>query len=441
MLQTAQKGRIHDVLGVGLGPFNLSLACLMAPVTDLDVVFIEQKSGFSWHAGLMIPGTTLQTNFIADLVTIADPTSKFSYLNYCKQQGKIYQCYFHENFYLTRQEYNQYCQWAANQLENVRYCQQVTAITFDRERECYVVSVADLRSKCELQYSARRLVVGIGSIPRLPDCVCETCQFVHSGLYLEQKRRLQNAPRITVIGSGQSGAEIYYDLLREMGQHEYELYWITRSSHFFQMETGKFALELFTPDYANHFYSLDNEIKRRIVGDQSSVFKGINTSLIAQIYDELAQKSPYERARTYLYSNLELTQCNRLNAQTELIFDHCQTGRRYCFTSDEIIFATGYGYQIPEFMHGIMDRLQLHRGRYCQNEDYAVDKAGNEVFIQNAGLESHGVTNPDLGMNCYRNARIINAIMQREVYSIERNTAFQTFSPEGNSQFLPLSDP
>jgi len=24
MMQTAKKGRIHDVLGVGLGPFNLS---------------------------------------------------------------------------------------------------------------------------------------------------------------------------------------------------------------------------------------------------------------------------------------------------------------------------------------------------------------------------------------------------------------------------------
>ena len=438
MTRAAKNGRVHDVVGVGLGPFNLGLACLMAPLPDLDVVFLEQKPGFNWHQGLMIPGTTLQTNFIADLVTLADPTSKFSYLNYCKQQGKIYQCYFHENIYLTRQEYNQYCQWAANQLGNVRYCQQVTAITFDSDRECYVVTATDLQSNGELQYCARRLVVGIGSTPCLPDCVGEACHSVHSGVYLEKKRNLQKARRITVIGSGQSGAEIYYDLLREMSQYEYELYWITRSSHFFQMETGKFALELFTPDYANHFYSLNNEIKRRIVGDQSSVYKGINTSLIGQIYDELAQKSQRDLARTFLYSNLQLTQCNRLSSQTELIFDHCQTGRRYRFVSDEVVFATGYGYRIPEFMQGIVGRLRLNNGRYCQNQNYAVDMAGDEVFIQNAGLESHGVTNSDLGMNCYRNARIINAIMQREVYSIERNTTFQSFSPEGNDSFVPL---
>ncbi|MHC8946062.1 lysine N(6)-hydroxylase/L-ornithine N(5)-oxygenase family protein [Advenella incenata] len=440
MAYAAKDGGIHDVLGVGLGPFNLSLACLMAPLTDLDAVFLERKPQFSWHEGLMIPGTTLQTNFIADLVTLADPTSKFSYLNYCKQQGKIYQCYFHENFYLTRQEYNRYCRWAASQLENVHYCQQVTAITFDSKSECYVVNAIDLQSKCELQYRARRLVVGIGSTPRLPDCVGEVYQSAHSGLYLERKSRLQKAPRITVVGSGQSGAEIYYDLLCEMGQHEYELYWITRSSHFFQMETGKLALELITPDYADHFYSLNEEIKLKTLGDQDSIFKGINTSLIGQIYDELAQKSPRDLDRTYLYSNLKLTQCNCMGSQTELVFDHCQTRRRYRFVSDEVVFATGYGYRIPEFMQGIVGRLRLNEGRYCQNQNYAVDMAGDEVFIQNAGLESHGVTNPDLGMNCYRNARIINAIMQREVYSIDSNTTFQSFSPQGNDQFLPLID-
>lgn len=440
MTYTAKNGGVHDVLGVGLGPFNLSLACLMAPLTELDVVFLEQKSEFTWHEGMMIPGTTLQTNFIADLVTLVDPTSKFSYLNYCKQQGKIYQCYFHENFYLTRQEYNRYCRWAARQLENVHYCRQVTAITFDNKRECYVITATDLLSKCEHVYCARRLVVGVGSTPCLPDCVDETYQSVHSSMYLEKKSRLQQARRITVIGSGQSGAEIYYDLLRDMDHCMYELYWITRSSHFFQMETGKFALELFTPDYANHFYSLDNEIKSDVLGYQSSLFKGINASLIAKIYDELAQKSQSEVARTYLYSNLKLTQCNRLDSQTELILDHCQTSGRYRFMSDEVVFATGYDYRIPPFMQGIVDRLRLHDGRYRQNENYAVDMVGNQVFIQNAGLESHGVTNPDLGMNCYRNARIINAIAQREVYYVDCNTTFQAFSPEGNDQFLRLID-
>ncbi len=432
---------IYDVLGIGLGPFNLGLACLMAPVENLTAVFLERKSAFSWHDGMMIPGTTLQNNFMADLVTLADPTSPFTYLNYCRQQGKIYRYYFRENFYLTRQEYNRYCQWAASQLDSVHYERQVTALAYDEADQCYVATVTDLRNQSQLQYRARRLVVGIGSVPSLPACVGEDYLSAHTGQYLRQKARLQKARRITVIGSGQSGAEIYYDLLQDMEQHDYELYWITRSSRFFQMETGKLTLELITPDYAEHFYKLDDQQKHRTLQDQVSIFNGINTSLIEQIYDELDEKSPDSARRTHLYTNMALTQCSRQGSDTELVFNHCQTGKRYRFMTDEIVFATGYCYRIPDFMQGIADRLNLtSQGRYHLAQDYAADVNGDEVYIQNAGFDSHGLTNPDLGLNCFRNACIINAIMKREVYAIDSGTTFQAFTPQENNQFAQLSD-
>ncbi len=432
---------IYDVLGVGLGPFNLGLACLMAPVEGLSAVFLERKSAFSWHDGMMIPGTTLQNNFMADLVTLADPTSPFSYLNYCKQQGKIYRYYFRENFYLTRQEYNRYCQWAAAQLDSVHYEREVTALAYDEAAQCYVATVTDLHNQSQLQYRARKLVVGIGSVPSLPACVGEDYLSAHTGHYLRHKARLQQARRITVIGSGQSGAEIYYDLLQDMEQHDYELYWITRSSRFFQMETGKLTLELITPEYAEHFYKLDEQQKHRTLQDQVSIVNGINTSLIEQIYDELDEKSPDSARRTHLYTNMALSQCSRHGSDTELVFDHCQTGKRYRFMTDEIVFATGYCYRIPDFMQGIADRLNLtSQGRYHLAQDYAADVNGDEVYIQNAGFDSHGLTNPDLGLNCFRNACIINAIMKREVYAIDSGTTFQAFTPQENNQFALLSD-
>ncbi|AHG64652.1 lysine N(6)-hydroxylase/L-ornithine N(5)-oxygenase family protein [Advenella mimigardefordensis] len=431
---------IYDVLGIGLGPFNLGLACLMAPVQGLSAVFLERKSAFSWHDGMMIPGTTLQNNFMADLVTLADPTSPFTYLNYCKLQGKIYRYYFRENFYLTRQEYNRYCRWAAAQLDSVHYEREVTALAYDENDQCYVATVTDLRDQSQLQYRARRLVVGIGSMPSLPACVGDEYLSAHTGQYLRQKASLQKARRITVIGSGQSGAEIYYDLLHEMAQHDYELYWITRSSRFFQMETGKLTLELITPDYAEHFYKLDAQQKHKTLKDQVSIFNGINTSLIERIYDELDEQSPAIAGRTHLYTNMALTECSRRDNETELVFEHAQTGERYRFNTDEIVFATGYCYRIPDFMQGIASRLRLTpEGRYQLAQDYAVDLSGDEVYIQNAGFDSHGLTNPDLGLNCFRNARIINAIMKREVYAIDTGTTFQAFTPQQNNQFFPLS--
>lgn len=59
---------------------------------------------------MMLESAHLQTPFMTDLVTLADPTSRFSLLNYMKQQGKIYSFYIREDFFLMRKEYNLYCQ-------------------------------------------------------------------------------------------------------------------------------------------------------------------------------------------------------------------------------------------------------------------------------------------------------------------------------------------
>src|SRR5688500_4300598 len=108
--------RTYDFVGIGVGPFNLGLACLTDPIDDLDGIFLEQRDEFAWHPGLMIDGVTIQVPFLADLVSMADPTSRFSFLNYLKRTGRLYRFYIRENFYPLRAEYDAYCRWAAAQL-------------------------------------------------------------------------------------------------------------------------------------------------------------------------------------------------------------------------------------------------------------------------------------------------------------------------------------
>lgn len=101
----------HDFIGIGLGPFNLGLACLTEPIDELNGVFLESKPDFEWHAGMFLEGAHLQTPFMSDLVTMADPTSPYSFLNYLKERGRLYSFYIRENFYPLRTEYNDYCRW------------------------------------------------------------------------------------------------------------------------------------------------------------------------------------------------------------------------------------------------------------------------------------------------------------------------------------------
>ncbi|MEV4423703.1 SidA/IucD/PvdA family monooxygenase, partial [Patulibacter sp. NPDC049589] len=125
--------RTHDFVAIGVGPFNLGLAALTADLPDVDGVFLEQRAEFDWHPGLMIDGVTIQVPFMADLVTMADPTSRFSFLNYLKQVGRLYPFYIRESFYPLRAEYNEYCKWVAGQLPSIRWSTRVDTVTHDGE--------------------------------------------------------------------------------------------------------------------------------------------------------------------------------------------------------------------------------------------------------------------------------------------------------------------
>jgi lysine N6-hydroxylase len=430
---------VHDFIAVGLGPFNLSLACLMAPLKEYRGLFLERSGQFEWHPGMLVERCTLQNPFLADLVSLADPTSPFSYLNYCKQQGRIYSCYVRENFYLTRQEYNRYCQWAASRLPSVRFHQEVTSLAHDARRGVYVVQGRDPRSGQAFEHTARRLVLGVGASPRLPAC-CPDAAELHSAHYLRHKEALQRRRAITIVGSGQSAAEIYRDLLQDIDRHGYSLTWVTRSSRFFQMENAKLVLELISPDYAEHFYNLPDAAKDRIVRDQKSVYNGINGELVDAIYDMLDERRDDLRGRTRLLSNMELQACHRRDNGHELEFVHTELGRRYRHQADGLVFATGYAPAVPAFIDGIRDRIAWDdQGRYRQQRNYAVDLEGREIFVQNAGCHSHGVTNPDLGLACHRNAHIIRELTGVEAYPIETRTTLQDFAPRGDDAFVEMA--
>lgn len=215
----------HDFVGIGLGPFNLGLACLAEPIAELDGVFLESKPDFEWHSGMFLEGAHLQTPFLSDLVTLADPTSPYSFLNYLKEAGRLYSFYIRENFYPLRTEYNDYCRWAAAKLSSVRFGRTVTTVTYEESDGLYTV-----RTQTGETYRARHLVLGTGTPPYLPaSCAGLGGDLIHNSRYLGAKESLQAKESLTIVGSGQSAAEIYYDLLSEMDAHHYRLNWVTRS--------------------------------------------------------------------------------------------------------------------------------------------------------------------------------------------------------------------
>ncbi|MFJ6634027.1 lysine N(6)-hydroxylase/L-ornithine N(5)-oxygenase family protein [Streptomyces sp. NPDC091376] len=416
---------IHDFIGIGLGPFNLGLACLTEPIDELNGVFLESKPDFEWHSGMFLDGAHLQTPFMSDLVTLADPTSPYSFLNYLKEKGRLYSFYIRENFYPLRTEYNDYCRWAAAKLSSIRFSTTVTKVEYEAEGELYAVHTTGGET-----FRARRLVLGTGTPPFVPDaCQGLGGDFVHNSRYLQSKEELQKKKSITLVGSGQSAAEIYYDLLAEIDVHGYRLNWVTRSPRFFPLEYTKLTLEMTSPEYIDYFHALPETTRYRLESEQKNLFKGIDGELINEIFDLLYQKNLGGPVPTRLLTNTALHSASYEDGTYTLGLRQEEQEKDFALDTEGLILATGYKYVTPEFLEPVRDRIRWDgQGRFDVARNYAVDTTGRGIFLQNAGVHTHSITSPDLGMGAYRNAYIIGELLGSEYYPVEKTIAFQEFS-------------
>jgi lysine N6-hydroxylase len=422
-----------DVIGVGIGPFNLGLAALLEPL-GLRSAFFDQRPEFAWHAGLMLPDAEIQVPFLADLVTLADPTSPYSFLNYLHEQGRLYRFYFHERFHVLRREYDAYCRWVAEHLPSCRFGQRALAVE-PRPGGGWIVRVEGPDGAIR-EHAARHVVLGVGGLPHVPECARAALgeEVLHSGDYLAARERLHGLRSICVVGSGQSAAEVFADLLQHAPGARLD--WFTRSPGFLPMEYSKLGLEHFTPEYVDHFHALPEALRDELRAGQDLLYKGISGATSDAIYDALYRRSVDGVEPDVRYAaNCGLRAVEERPGGVALELVQLHTGERVAHECDAVVLATGYrDAPLP-----IGDLAALDdRGRPVVERDYRLrlrDGAPSTLFVQNAELHTHGVGTPDLGLGAYRSSVIANAIVGREAYPVRERNVFQSF---GAPAPLPL---
>lgn len=428
---------IHDIVGIGIGPFGLGLAALSDPLPDVDAVFLDQREEFRWHPGMMIEGATVQVPFLADLVTMADPTSRFSFLQFLKDRGRLYPFYIRESFYPLRAEFDEYCRWVAAQLETLRWNRTVTSVTCEDDIYMVTAEVADgfgqiVRTET---YRARHLVLGVGTSPVLPEALqnLETegaGPVIHTSKYLDHRDELLESGSITIVGSGQSAAEIYRDLIDEAEARQIRLDWVTRSPRFFPMEYTKLTLEMTSPEYTDHFRALPDDLREQLGREQRTLYKGISAELVDDIHDTLYRLSRGgKKLRTNLVAESELIAADRDENTGDYALRFRNTALDKCFDrrSGSVVSATGYKSQVPDFLAPLGEEIRLDaKGRLDVSRHYTVNDAGT-IHVLNGEEHTHGVTAPDLGFGPWRASVVLSHVTGRELYPIEKTIAFQTF--------------
>ncbi len=429
---------VYDIVGIGLGPFNLGLAALLDG-TEADGLFLEQRPEFRWHEGMLIEGTTLEVPFLADLVTLADPTNPHSYLNYLRETGRIYEFYFYETFQIPRREYDDYLRWASERLGSCQFDRRVESVRWNASEKLFVLTAVHPETGEVHEYRAADVALGVGSQPHVPDALDNhpAVDVFHTASYLHRRERCLDADSITVVGSGQSAAEVFLDLLDHQPEGGYRLDWLTRSDGFFPMEYSKLGLQHFTPEYTQYVYDLSQETKDELIPDQDLLYKGIDPDTSAEIYDLLYRRSIGDREPDIgLFATTEVSAIEETNRGYRLACEQTQTEQEFTHESEVVVLGTGYERPAPDCLDPLSDRIAYDdHGRFRITEDYRLELPGIEgcTFVQNAELHTHGVGTPDLGLGCYRNTRIVNQLLGREIYPLDTDTVYQDFSLE---QFL-----
>ncbi|MEA2667015.1 MAG: lysine N6-hydroxylase, partial [Candidatus Eremiobacteraeota bacterium] len=195
-----------NVIGIGAGPANLSAAALLEPVSDVAAAFYEAKERFAWHPGLLLDGATLQSPYLKDLVTLANPCSPYTFLNYLFCEKRFHRFLIANFEDVTRAEFDCYFRWASTRLASLRFGCRVRAVDFRGD----AFAVRFDRG----EHGATHLILGSGQTPYLPECARPHvgASLFHAGEFLLREPVWRDL-RVAVIGGGQTGAEIVLQML------------------------------------------------------------------------------------------------------------------------------------------------------------------------------------------------------------------------------------
>ncbi|MEZ3178572.1 SidA/IucD/PvdA family monooxygenase [Streptomyces pimonensis] len=433
----------HDLVGVGIGPFNLSLAALAHPLPGLRTAFYDRNPRFTWHPGLLLDDATVQVPFLADLVTLADPTSPWTFLNHLRARERLYPFYFAEHFHIRRTEYDAYCRWVAEHLPALHFGHHVDTVRWDPGRALFEVGLTRLdpdgRAASAGRVHARHLVLGVGTEPWVPEPLrpladAPDVPVVHSDDYLTHRDTLLAAGHVTVVGTGQSGAEVFLDLLRHRPVGRERLHWIGRTEAFAPMEYSKLGLEHFTPDHTRYFHALPEPVRDRLVPAQWQLHKAVDAGTLAALHDELYRRTLHGGwPDTVLTPAVHVRAAGRLGpARVELHLEHTVQHTRARLATDAVVLATGHrGRPLDDLLAPLAPRLRRDRaGRPRVDAHFRLDldpSITGSVYVQNAELHTHGVGAPDLGLAAWRSATILNHLTGRPAYPQPTRTAFTTF--------------
>ncbi|MEV0292504.1 SidA/IucD/PvdA family monooxygenase [Nocardia sp. NPDC050710] len=411
-----------DVLAIGAGPANLALAVALEESGAVrlaeNTVVLEQHPDVKWQRNLLLPWARSQVSFLKDLVTLRNPRSRFSFLNFLHERKRLDEFVNLSTFNPYRWELSEYQQWVAHSLERVRVrydarCESIAPRrTGDGRLTGWTVTLTDGST-----IGCRDLVIGTGRDPHIPEVFRKlpSDRVIHSTQYCT---RIAEMPtdrplRPVVIGGAQSAAEMFMAVHTDLPRSTPTI--VMRSIGLQNYQTSKFVNELFFPSFVDEFYHSKAEVRGRILDEvHLTNYAGLAPPFLDELYSMLYQQRMLGRERSVVRAMTEVVGARMEGEEVVLELRDRKSGKVEPMRCDVVLLGTGYEQRMPAIVRDLADRLGLIDVEVSRRYRLELgESAWGAVYLQGVNEATHGISDTLISVLAHRSQDIVDDILDR----------------------------
>jgi L-ornithine N5-oxygenase len=434
-----------ELLAIGGGPANLALA---VAIEELGVdglaentLVIERGHSVEWQRGLLLPWTKSQVAFAKDLVTLRNPRSEFTFLNYLRSVGRLDDFINMGSFTPYRVEISGYLSWVAQSLRKVKL-----------QLGCECTSIAPVRDAAGTltgwltkladgtTISSKYLVIGAGRDPYVPPTLAglPAERLIHSTQYRYRVSELEKtgSHRLAVVGAAQSAAEMFRALQTDLPASDVS--WVMRSIGLRAYDTNKFTNELYYPSYIDKVFEARPEGREQILREMHLTnYSGVETDLLQELYTSMYLDKLAGVDRRRLVTMTDITGAREEGDEVVLELTDRRTDEVTELRRDLVLLGTGFVREMPAMVRDLaaaigLDRIEVSR-RYRLELNEQSDAA---CYLQGVNEATHGIADSLLSVLGNRAGDIAQDLLARRAGTKVNGTHRAT---NGHLTAVPLS--
>jgi L-ornithine N5-oxygenase len=413
-----------ELLAIGAGPSNLALAVALEELgfdgLAENSLVIERGQSIQWQQGLLMPWAKSQVSFIKDLVTLRNPRSRFSFLNYLHSVGRLDDFINMGSFAPYRVEISGYHRWVAESLTKVGLELGCECVSVEPVRDAggsltgWLTRLADGTS-----ISSRYLVIGAGRDPYLPPVLAglPAGRVIHGTRYRPRVARLsKDLPyRVAVVGGAQSAAEMFRSLHDDLPNCD--LTWVMRSIGLRAYDTNKFTNELYYPSFVDEVFRARPEGRDQILREMHRTnYSGVAPGLLEELYRDLYLDRIAGSNRRRLITMADITAAREADDEAVLELTDRRTGAVTELRRDLVFLGTGFVRQMPALVRALGTALGLERIAVTRQYRLILGEPSEAAcYLQGVNEATHGIADSLLSVLAHRAAEITHDILAQRL--------------------------